>query len=119
VKLKSSKHVSQTPSSSSVGSDSLATGAVSDDNVQSTKKKKHARTGSSSKLPVGVSPHHAAKILPSSVKNALGNHAQSESMGYLVLLPHEVVQLNEVISLIVTLLTIFRIISHWKRKSTP
>ena len=57
--------------------------------------KRHIRSDSI-KLPKGVSPDQAAKTLPPSVKMALTNHAQSESMGYAVLLPREVVQLNDV-----------------------
>ena len=93
VQPKLSKHVRQSASVSSINSDSLAT-CVSDDNVDGVAKKRHKRRSS---IPVGVSPDQAARVLPSSVKTALGNHAHTESMGYLVLLPHEVVQLNDVI----------------------
>jgi len=95
VELKSSKHIHQSSSVSSINSDFLATGEGSDDNKETPRKKRYTRTNSL-KLPKGVTPDQAARILPSSVKTALGNHAQSESMGYLVLLPHEVVQLNDV-----------------------
>jgi hypothetical protein len=85
------------PSNSSLNSQ--RSNKSSDESTDSSKKKGHVRHGSSGsihKLPVGMSPAEAARSLPSSVKNALGNHAQSESMGYLVLLPHEVVLLNDV-----------------------
>jgi hypothetical protein len=85
------------PSNSSLNSQ--RSNKSSDESTDSLKKKNHVRDGSSGsihKLPAGISPAEAARSLPSSVKNALGNHAQSESMGYLVLLPHEVVILNDV-----------------------
>lgn len=93
--MKQQKHVHRSPSSSSVNSDSPATDVASDEYDDSCKKNKQTRSNSL-RLPKGVTPDQAAKILPSSVKTALGNHAQSESMGYFVLLPHEVVQLNDV-----------------------
>jgi hypothetical protein len=95
VELKSSKHIRESPSISSINSDFLGTGECSDDNKETSRKKRYTRTNSL-KLPKGVTPDQAARILPSSVKTALGTHARSESMGYLVLLPHEVVQLNDV-----------------------
>jgi hypothetical protein len=60
---------------------------------QRDKRSGHIRSKS---LPAGVTPEHAAKTLPSAIKAILVNHAQSESSSYLVLLPHEVVQLNDV-----------------------
>jgi hypothetical protein len=93
VELKPSKHVRQSGSASSINSDSLAI-YVSDENVDGVAKKRHKRRSS---IPTGVTPDQAARVLPSSVKTALGNHAHTESMGYYVLLPHEVVQLNDVI----------------------
>lgn len=93
VELKPSKHVRQSGSASSINSDSLAI-YVSDENVDGVAKKRHKRRSS---IPTGVTPDQAARVLPSSVKTALGNHAHTESMGYHVLLPHEVVQLNDVI----------------------
>lgn len=71
------------------------------DESESSRKRRARRRRSSSlpRLPIGVYPEQAAKTLPPSVKSALGSHAQSESLGYLVLLPHEVVQLNDVVSL--------------------
>jgi hypothetical protein len=111
VELKPSKHVRQSPSASSINSDSPAT-CVSDDNVDGAGKKRHKRRSS---IPIGVSPDQAARVLPSSVKTALGNHAHTESMGYLVLLPHEVVQLNDVLS--PYNLADNRTILNWKRKS--
>lgn len=74
---------------------SPGTSGSSDDGSDASRKK-HGRKESSSKLPRGISVQDAYKSLPSSVKQALGSHAQTESMGYLLLLPHEVVQLNEV-----------------------
>jgi len=94
-KPSSSKHIRQSPSMSSIRS--VSPPAVPSSEEGSDSKRKHTRqTSSTSKLPVGVPPDQAAKLLPPAVKVALGNHAQSESMGYMVLLPHEVVQLNDV-----------------------
>ena len=104
AELKSSKHNRQSPSNSSCNSEYSVT-YLSDDNGNRSCKKRQARSSWASRLPKGVSPDKAAKILSSSVKTALGNHAHSESMGYHVLLPYEVVQLNDVISYYVTLLT--------------
>src|SRR2546430_773976 len=90
------KHVRQSSSPSSINSPAPV-GASSDENSET--KKRHGRHGSSGSkgLPPGMSPADAAQQLPSSVKIALGIHAHSESMSYPVLLPHEVVQLNDVI----------------------
>jgi hypothetical protein len=100
-------HVRQNSSVSSLSSDpqspvqgiaALSPSAISssDDNSNSSRKKNGQKGKTSSKLPRGLSIEEACKSLPSSVKNALTSHAQSESMGYFVLLPQEVVQLNEV-----------------------
>lgn len=94
-KPSTSKHVRQSPSMSSIRPLSPPSCLSSEEGSDS--KTKHTRqTSSTSKLPVGVPPDQAARHLPPAVKLALGNHAQSESMGYLVLLPNEVVQLNDV-----------------------
>ena len=99
VEMKQSKHTRKSPSSSSVDILSAENGIASDESESSRKRRARKRRSSSlSRLPIGVYPEQAAKTLPTSVKSALGSHAQSESLGYLVLLPHEVVQLNDVIS---------------------
>jgi hypothetical protein len=119
VELKSadSKHVRQSSSNSSIDSQTPLT-ASSDESSDSFTKKGDTRTNpsSKSKMPIGVLPQKAAKFLPSSVKTALANHAQSESMGYFVLLPHEVVQLNDVVS--PSVVVDCRIILYWKNRST-
>ena len=89
-------HVRKNSSASSIYSPA-PTGASSDDNSETKKKRQGPHgTPNSNRLPTGIRPSDAAKQLPASVKIALGIHAQSESMGYPVLLPHEVVQLNDV-----------------------
>src|SRR5277367_704878 len=99
VEMKKSKHTRKSPSSSSVEILSPENGVASDESESSRKRRARKRRSSSlSRLPIGVYPEQAAKTLPTSVKSALGSHAQSESLGYLVLLPHEVVQLNDVAS---------------------
>jgi hypothetical protein len=97
-----SGHIRQSASMSSISAPcnsssafSPSPGMSSDDNTDSTSKR-CGRSHSTSRLPRGIAPQDAAKTLPSSVKTALSLHAQSESMGYSILLPHEVVQLNEV-----------------------
>lgn len=108
MKISHPTHVRQSSSLSSFGSRpqspvhgasssiSPAPGTSSDDNSETSRKNHSRKNSSSSRLPKGMPPQVAVQSLPSSVKQALGSHAQSESMGYLVLLPHEVVQLNEV-----------------------
>ena len=105
VDMKQSKHSRKSPSSSSVDILSGENAIASDESESSRKRRARKRRSSSlSRLPIGVYPEQAAKTLPTSVKSALGSHAQSESLGYLVLLPHEVVQLNDVLSLTATML---------------
>lgn len=88
-------HLRHKPSTSSLYSQFLA---PEEPYEPSNKSHTQGKRGShTSKLPVGVLPEQAAKTLSSSVKAALGNHAHSESMGYAVLLPHEVVRLNDVL----------------------
>ena len=100
VEMKQSKHTRKSPSSSSVDILSAENAIASDESESSRKRRARKRRSSSlTRLPIGVYPEQAAKTLPTSVKSALGSHAQSESLGYLVLLPHEVVQLNDVASL--------------------
>jgi hypothetical protein len=118
VEMKQSKHTRKSPSSSSVDILSLAENAIASDESESSRKRRarKRRSSSLSRLPIGVYPEQAAKTLPTSVKSALGSHAQSESLGYLVLLPHEVVQLNDVASLPATML-MNRTILRLKSKS--
>lgn len=94
AEIKKSRHTRQ---ASSVSSAEIDVEPNSEKEPCAPLKRSRSRSASSTRRPFGVSPEQAARILPSSVKSALGLHAHSESMGYMVLLPHEVVQLNDVL----------------------
>jgi hypothetical protein len=97
--LKPSIRLRQSSSTSALYSKRIAF----EENSESSKKNDthEKRLSYRSKLPAGLMPEQAAKLLSSTVKTALGNHARSESSGYSVLLPHEVVRLNDVLNFLI------------------
>jgi hypothetical protein len=92
VEIKKSRHTRQNSSVSSAEGDIHPSSETQGDEPVKRSRSRSA----SSRRPVGVSPEQAARNMPMSVKSALSLHAHTESMGYMVLLPHEVVQLNDV-----------------------
>ena len=93
TEIKNSGHKRQ---ASSVSSTEMDISPSSESQPDVPLKFSQSTSASSVRRQLGISPEQAARILPSSVKSALGLHAHTESMGYMVLLPHEVVQLNDV-----------------------
>lgn len=93
AEIKTSIHTRQASSVSSAEIDIEPSSEIQSDGRRPSRSKLASYT---TRRPLGVSPEQAARILPSSVKTALSLHAHTESMGYIVLLPHEVVQLNDV-----------------------
>ena len=94
AEIKKSRHTRQNSSVSSAEADIRPS---SETQGADPVKGSRSRSASSGRRPTGVAPEQAARILPMSVKSALSLHAHTESMGYMVLLPHEVVLLNDVI----------------------
>jgi hypothetical protein len=93
AEIKKSRHTRQNSSVSSAEGDVHPSSETQGDEPV---KRSRSRSASSARRPVGISPEQAARSMPMSVKSALSLHAHTESMGYMVLLPHEVVQLNDV-----------------------
>jgi hypothetical protein len=93
TEIKKSRHTRQNSSVSSAEGDTHPSSETQGDEPM---KRSRSRSASTPRRPVGVSPEQAARSMPMSVKSALSLHAHTESMGYMVLMPHEVVQLNDV-----------------------
>ena len=93
AEIKNSRHTRQ---ASSVSSTDIDISPSSESQSDVPLKRSHSKSAPTTQRQLGISPEQAARNLPSSVKSALGLHAHTESMGYMVLFPHEVVQLNDV-----------------------
>ena len=93
AEIKNSRHTRQ---ASSVSSTEIDISPSSEGQPDGPLKRSHSKSTPTGQRQLGISPEQAARNLPSSVKSALGLHAHTESMGYMVLFPHEVVQLNDV-----------------------